>query len=94
MPGFYDGEVSSYVFRENIILTIVGILTGYAAGDFLHEFIIDTVEVDMVMFGRNIHFASFVYATVITVVFSCIINLTMHFKLKKTDMTISLKSIE
>lgn len=92
--GFYDGEVSSYVFRENIILTIVGILTGYAAGIFLHRFVISTVEVDMVMFGRNIHFASFVYATIITTVFSLIINLTMHYKLKKIDMTTSLKSIE
>lgn len=92
--GFYDGEVSSYVFRENIILTIVGILTGYVAGIFLHRFVISTVEVDMVMFGRNIHFASFVYATIITTVFSFIINLTMHYKLKKIDMTTSLKSIE
>lgn len=92
--GFYDGEVSSYVFRENVILTIVGILTGYAAGDFLHKYVIDTVEMDMAMFGRNIHAASFVYATVITVAFSLVINLTMHYKLKKIDMTTSLKSIE
>lgn len=92
--GFYDGEVSSYVFRENIILTIIGILTGYIAGIFLHRFVISTVEVDMVMFGRNIYLASFVYSTIITMIFSLIINLTMHYKLKKIDMTTSLKSIE
>lgn len=92
--GFYDGEVSSYVFRENIILTIVGILTGCGAGKLLHEYVIDTVEMDMVMFGRDIYAPSFVYATIITVAFSLIINLTMHYKLKKIDMTTSLKSIE
>lgn len=92
--GFYDGEVSAYVFRENVILTIAGILTGYVAGNFLHEFVVSTVEVDMVMFGRDIHSMSYVYATLITVAFALIINLSMHYKLKKVDMTTSLKSIE
>lgn len=92
--GFYDGEVSSYVFRENIILTVIGILCGYGMGNILHKFVIDTVEVDMVMFGRDIYFSSYVYSTLITLIFAIIINCSMHFKLKKIDMTTSLKSVE
>lgn len=92
--GFYDKDVSTYVFRENMVLSVVGILTGYFAGNLLHEFVMDTVEVDMVMFGRNIDLLSYIYATLITIGFTLIINLTMHFKLKKIDMTTSLKSIE
>ena len=92
--GFYDGEVSSYVFRENVILTVVGILCGYIGGNFLHKFVIDTIEVDMVMFGREIYASSYLYATLITLLFAVIINCSMHFKLKKIDMTTSLKSVE
>ncbi len=92
--GFYDGEVSSYVFRENVILTVIGILCGFGMGNVLHKFVIDTVEVDVVMFGRDIYGSSYVYATLITVIFAVIINCSMHFKLKKIDMTTSLKSVE
>lgn len=92
--GFYDLEVSEYVFRENIVLTIIGILLGYFGGNILHEYVIDTVEVDLVIFGREIFMASYVYATLITIVFSLIINLIMHYKLKKIDMATSLKSVE
>ncbi len=92
--GFYDGEVSSYVFRENVILTVIGILCGYIGGNFLHKFVIDTIEVDMVMFGREIYGSSYLYATLITLLFAVIINCSMHFKLKKIDMTTSLKSVE
>lgn len=92
--GFYDGEVSSYVFRENVILTVIGILCGYGGGNILHKFVIDTIEVDMVMFGREIYASSYIYATLITLLFAIIINCSMHFKLKKIDMTTSLKSVE
>jgi putative ABC transport system permease protein len=92
--GFYDVDVSAYIFRENIILTMVGVLTGCLGGNLLHEFVMDTIEVDMVMFGRNIEFPSYIYATLITLTFAVLINLTMHFKLKKIDMTTSLKSVD
>ena len=92
--GFFDGEVSQYVLRENIILTIAGILFGAVLGIFLHRYIIVTVEVDAVMFGRNIRPVSFVYCAVITCIFSIIVNIFMHRKLKKIDMVESLKSVE
>lgn len=92
--GFYDSEVSMYVFRENIILTILGILAGCGLGLLLHRFIIVTVEVDTVMFGRNVNLPSFIYCAVLTGFFSLFVNGVMHFKLKKINMVESLKSVE
>lgn len=92
--GFYDGEVSQYVFRENVLLSIIGILVGAVFGIFLHRYVITTVEVDAVMFGRNIKPLSFLYSGVITFGFSMFVNMVMHFKLKKIDMVESLKSVE
>ena len=92
--GFYDGEVSQYVFRENILLSFIGILAGAVFGIFLHRYVITTVEVDAVMFGRNIKSISFVYSGIITFGFSMFVNMVMHFKLKKIDMVESLKSVE
>lgn len=92
--GFYDGEVSQYVFRENILLSFIGILAGAVFGILLHRYVITTVEVDAVMFGRNIKPISFVYSGIITFGFSMFVNMVMHFKLKKINMVESLKSVE
>ena len=92
--GFYDNEVSAYVYRENVILTLIGVLAGAVFGIFLHRYIIRTVEVDAVMFGRNINPVSFLYCGLLTIGFSMIVNLFMHQKLKKIDMVESLKSVE
>lgn len=92
--GFYDTEVSAYVFRENILLTIIGILFGIVFGAILHQFVIVTVETDMLMFGRSLNAFSYIKSIVLTFLFSLLINFTMYFKLKKVDMTTSLKSVE
>lgn len=92
--GFYDTEVSTYVFRENVLLTFISVFVGAVFGIFLHRYIITTVEVDAVMFGRNIKPVSFLYSGLFTVGFSAIVNLFMHSKLKKIDMVESLKSVE
>lgn len=92
--GFYNKEVSSYVYRENMILSILGTILGMILGRLLHRFIIVTVEVEAAMFGRNINFSSFVYSFLITIGFSFLVNGVMYFKLKKIDMVESLKSVE
>lgn len=92
--GFYDKEVTEYVYRENILLTLIGSVFGMLLGKILHRFIIVTVEIDSVMFGRNINTISFVYAFLLTVVFSLVVNWVMYFKLKKINMVESLKSVE
>ena len=92
--GFYDVEVSSYVFRENIILSMMGGVVGMFLGYALCMFVIQTAEIDEVMFGRSIHFPSYIWALLVTVAFSLIVNLIMTTVLKKISMVESLKSVE
>ncbi|NKF05517.1 ABC transporter permease [Clostridium gasigenes] len=92
--GFYDNEVSAYVYRENFVLTFIGTLTGLGLGVLLHKFIMITAEPDNMMFGRNIDFMSFLYASILTLAFASIVNFVMYFKLKKTPMVESLKSVD
>lgn len=92
--GFYDGEVNSYVMRETVILTVFGILVGVILGKVLHGFVIQTCEIDAVMFGRLIKLESYVISGVLTLMFSLFICFFMYFKLKKIDMIESLKSVE
>lgn len=92
--GFYDLEVAEYVYRENILLTLIGALVGCVLGNILHRYIITTVEVEMIMFGRLIFFRSYVYGVLFTIAFSAFVNWIMYFKLKKINMVESLKSVE
>ena len=92
--GFYDVEVAEYVFRENILLTLIGAFVGVIFGKVLHLFVIQTVEVDAAMFGRSIYLPSYIYSFLFTIGFSLFVNWVMYFKLKKIDMVESLKSIE
>lgn len=92
--GFYDLEVSSYVFRESIVLSLVGALAGLGLGYALCMFVITTAELDEMMFGRSIHGSSYLLAFVVTAAFSLIVNLIMTKVLKKVSMVESLKSVE
>lgn len=92
--GFYDGEVDTYIFRENLILTLLGTAVGLILGIFLANFVITTAEVDFVMFGRTIYPMSYVLAAAFTLLFSVVVMLVMHRKLKNVDMIDALKSIE
>lgn len=92
--GFYDKEVAAYVYRENVLLTIIGAFAGCGLGYLLHRFVIVTVEVDDVMFGRIIEPKSYIIAMLFTIGFSAFVNWVMYFKLKKIDMVESLKSVE
>lgn len=92
--GFYDGELSAYVYRENVILTVFGVAMGIGMGKLLHQWVILTVEIDLLMFGRQLEPASYVYSVILTVLFSLLVNLVAHKKLKKLDMVESLKTVE
>ncbi|NMA86207.1 MAG: FtsX-like permease family protein [Tissierellia bacterium] len=92
--GFYDEEVSKYVYRENRILTIMGTILGLGIGVFLHKFIILTTEIEFIMFGREIRNMSFLYSAILTLVFAAMVDFVMYFKLKRVDMVESLKSID
>ena len=92
--GFYTGELNAYIYRENIFLTIFGILLGLVLGKFLHQWLIITVEIDMVMFGRDAGVMSYVYAAALTALFSFLVNVFSRGKLKKIDMVESLTAVD
>ena len=92
--GFYDKEVSAYIYRENNIAAALGIMIGLVLGVFLERFVIVTAEVDAVMFAPDISAPCFLFAAALTVLFTLIVNITLHFQLKKINMVESLKSVE
>ena len=92
--GFYDRETTAYVLRENVFLTLFGVILGLVLGRFLHSWMVVTVEVDLVMFGRTAPPYAYVLAAVMTALFSLIVNVAAHFRLKKVDMVESLKTVE
>ena len=92
--GFYDRELSAYIYRENVVLTVFGVAMGMVMGKLLHQWLILTVEIDLLMFGRELSLGSYAYAVVLTVIFSLLVNLAAHRSLKKLDMVESLKTVE
>lgn len=92
--GFYDNELAAYIYRENIILTIIGSLFGIAMGILLNNLVITTTETNVIMFLKTIKPIYFLYSVIITIVFSIIVNLAMYKRFDKIDMIESLKSIE
>jgi len=92
--GFYDNEVSAYVYRENTILTLIGTLAGLVIGIFLHRFIMTTVEMENIMFGLKLNPLSYIYSIILTLVFSVFVNFAMYYKLRNIEMVESLKSVD
>lgn len=92
--GFTMREVDAYIFREIMLLTVIGCLAGLVLGVFMENFVVVTAEVDQVMFGREIHAMSFAIAFLLTMVFAALVALAMRRKLGRIDMVESLKSNE
>lgn len=92
--GFYDGEVTMYIFRENLILTVLGIGLGCFLGNWLHTYILQTAETNALMFSPGIHPLSYVYSALLTLAFSLLVMAIMHRKLKRVDMLAALKSVD
>lgn len=92
--GFYDREVSDYVFRENFALTAIGIALGFVLGVMLHSYIMTTVETDNMMFGNQIKAPSYLYSMLLTAFFAWCVNMFLSGKLKKINMVEALKSME
>ena len=92
--GFRRAEVKKYIFKENNLLAGIGGIVGIPVGIALHRYIMRTVEMDYLMFGRNIEWISFFYAFVLTILFSVIVNRMMTKRLNDIRMVESLKSVE
>ena len=92
--GFYDMEVAMYVYRENLVLTVLGIALGQLLGKYLCTYLIRTVEMDIVMFGRQALPQNYILSIVMSLGFAVLVNVMMYFRMKKIDMVESLKSVE
>ena len=92
--GFYDPEVAMYVYRENIVLTVLGVALGQLFGRYLLTFLIRTIEMDIVMFGRDPHLKDYLLSVVLSLFFAALVNLLMYFRIRKIDMVQALKSVE
>ncbi|MBW4082025.1 ABC transporter permease [Paenibacillus sp. S150] len=92
--GFYDKEVTMYIYRENILLSLLGIAAGSVLGIVLHSFVLSTAELDATMFAPVIKWPSYIYAALLTLLFSGIVMAFMHSKLKRIHMIEALKSVE
>ena len=92
--GFYNGEVSAYIYRENIFLTAIGIALGLVLGIPLNIVVVGIVDIDTLTFSTKLEPLSFLFSVLLTALFAIIVNVLMHFKLKKISMVESLKSVE
>ena len=92
--GFYSGETASYVFRENMALTLMGAIVGLPLGIALHRYVMSNIKIEMVTFDVHVNGISYVYAILYTIAFAIFVDLVMYFKLSKINMAESLKSVE
>ncbi len=92
--GFFDMEVAMYIYRENIVLTILGILLGQIGGKFLCTYLVRTIEMDICMFGRRAYPQNYLMSILLSIIFAVLVNVLMYFRMKKIDMVQSLKSVE
>ena len=92
--GFYNNEVDSYINKETLILTGIGIVLGLILGFFLNDFLITTCEFESIHYLKQIHPISYIYSALISTTFTVIVNIIIHYHLKKVDMIESLKSVE
>lgn len=92
--GFYKRETAHYVFRENLVLTFMGAIVGLPLGKWLHFFVMNQINLDMIAFDIHILPVSYLYSVALTFVFAMLINLFMGGKLEKISMTESLKSVD
>ena len=92
--GFYDGETNRYVFRENIILTVLGALLGLPMGTLLHAYVMGQIKIDLMCFDVRVAPLSYLISAALTLVFGLLVNLALRRKIRTIDMSQALKSIE
>ncbi len=92
--GFYPNEIAAYIYRENLLSSLLGTLCGSVLGIFLCRFVVQTAEVDMVMFCPDIPLYCFLCAALLTMLFTLLVNGLLRPKLNAIDMAASMKAIE
>lgn len=92
--GFHAGESAAYVFKENLLLSFLGVLVGLPGGILLLEFVMSQIQIDMVWMPARLEFFSYILAMVLTMLCACLVDFLLYFKLEKINMAEALKSVE
>lgn len=92
--GFYPLETHSYVFRENVVITIISAIFGLPAGVFLHRFVMEQIKIEAVSFNIQILPKSYLYALLVTFGLTILVNVILIRKIDRIHMAESLKSVE
>ena len=92
--GFNERELAMYIYRENMIVTLLGILLGMIGGIFLHGFVLATAEIDILKFPRIVTLQSYLLSAFLSMIFALFVNFVMNFRLSRIDMVESLKNVE
>ncbi|MBQ8604885.1 MAG: ABC transporter permease [Oscillospiraceae bacterium] len=92
--GFNNGEVYSYIFKEVFILSLIGIIIGLPFGKLELIFVMDIIDMEMVMFSTAVQPSSYIFGFLITLAFTVLVILLMRKTLRNVQMVESLKSVE
>lgn len=92
--GFYDHETTLYIYRETILLLLIGIGIGYLLGAYLHNFIITSLPPTNAMFDPNMYLTNFLFSALIPLTITIVLAGIMHLKIKAVDMLEALKSVD
>ena len=92
--GFKPKEVSSYVNKETIILTLLGILLGMPAGYGITYAILANVSIADTAFNVRVSFAAYLTAAILTLIFTLLVNKITNKALRRINMIEALKSVE
>ena len=92
--GFLNKEVTMYIYRETILLSVIGMVVGILIGRVLHRVIIETVAPGFVMFNPAVGWFVYVLPCVIVIVILVALGYMVNHLLQRIDMLEALKSVD
>ena len=92
--GFYNNEVSLYIYRETIYLSIIGIFVGFGLGQALHQYMVSIIPPDRIMFDPSIGLATYLLPAVLIGIILIILGFVVNKRLAKLNMLEALSSVE
>ena len=92
--GFRAGETNAYIFRETLILSMIGCILGLGLGLVLYQYVVKTVEVDILMLGRTVSLGGYLMASALTLLFTWLVSIFINRRIRQVDMVESLKSVD
>ena len=92
--GFHNKEVTLYIYRETILLSIIGILMGLVGGYYLHQFLIAMIAPDAILFYPKVGLSVFLFPVGGMLLLLILLGIYVDHYLRKVDMLEALKSVD